>query len=138
MLFSKSSGYAIRAILFLTSQSEERGPVQLDEIAEAINVPRYFLGKVMNRLVKGNIVESIKGHHGGFFINEATLKLPLNQLTELMGEKDATEDCMLHLGKCSAENPCPIHNQIAPLRAQWHQMLSSITIGDISGKDRVV
>lgn len=132
MLFSKSFGYAIRAILYLSAQERDRGPVQLDEIASGLKVPRYFLAKVMNRLVKEGIINSVKGHHGGFFINESTRTVPLAELLVILGERYSMENCLLHLGKCNAENPCAIHDRVAPLRAEWHQLLKTMTIGDLN------
>jgi len=131
MLFSKSFGYAIRAILYLSAQEEKRGPVQLDEIASELKVPRFFLAKVMNKLVKEKILSSAKGHHGGFFINEATPNIPLSELLSIMGERYSTENCLLNLGKCNADHPCAIHDLVAPLRTEWHQLLKIIRIGDL-------
>ncbi len=135
MEFSKSFGYAIRSILYLAVLEGDK-PVQLDEIAGTLNIPRYFLGKVMIRLVKKGILGSVKGHNGGFSINDTTLTTKLTTIMELTGENIRANGCVLHLGPCNANNPCPVHRRIEPLRKQWNSLLMSITIGDLLVKDQ--
>jgi Rrf2 family transcriptional regulator, iron-sulfur cluster assembly transcription factor len=45
MIFSKSFGYALRSVLYVALVKDEKEKTQLDEIAGALNVPRYFLGE---------------------------------------------------------------------------------------------
>ena len=77
MLFSKSFGYALRGILYIASMQDEHRLIQIDEIAAQLNVPRYFMGKILKRLVKENILLSTKGPYGGFSLHQQTLSLPL-------------------------------------------------------------
>ncbi len=88
MFFSKSFGYALRSVLYVASVGESNGKVPLEKIAEGLNVPRHFLGKVMKRLVKEGILSSQKGPNGGFFTNEKTLQTPLLQFIHLTGTAD--------------------------------------------------
>ncbi len=135
MIFSKSFGYALRGILYLSMASESKARVQLDEIAEQLTVPRHFLGKVMKKLVKDGVLSSLKGPYGGFCINEKTMEMPLLKLVEITGEPEEFSSCVLRLRKCNAENPCPMHHQIESLRRQWQTLLTSTTIGDLVRKD---
>lgn len=86
MIFSKSFGYALRGILYVALEEKQKKKVQLDEIAGKLGVPRYFLGKVMKRLVKEGILDSLKGPYGGFYLNENTLQTRLIQLVEITGK----------------------------------------------------
>ena len=135
MIFSKSFGYALRGILYLSMASESKARVQLDEIAEQLTVPRHFLGKVMKKLVNDGVLSSLKGPYGGFCINEKTMEMPLLKLVEITGEPEEFSSCVLRLRKCNAENPCPMHHQIESLRRQWQTLLTSTTIGDLVRKD---
>jgi DNA-binding IscR family transcriptional regulator len=56
--FLKSFGYALRGILYVTVLAERKDRIQLDEIAEKLTVPRYFLGKIMNKLAKQGVLAS--------------------------------------------------------------------------------
>jgi Rrf2 family transcriptional regulator, iron-sulfur cluster assembly transcription factor len=135
MMFSKSFGYAIRGILFLANPENERKRVQLDDIAESLQVPRYFLGKVMKRLAKEGILDSVKGHNGGFSANDTTLETKLAVIAELMGDGFHSNRCVLHLGACNAQHPCPVHREIAPLKEQWNNTLMRLSVRDLLSED---
>lgn len=136
MLFSKTFGYALRSILYLASKevSDSEGKyrwIQLDEIAEKLNIPRHFLGKVMKRLAKESILTSQKGPHGGFGINEYTLRTTLVQITEITGEAIHSDSCVLQIRKCNAGNPCALHTRAQQIRNQWVALLNATTISDL-------
>lgn len=135
MIFSKSFGYALRGVLYVSMAGENKTMVQLDEIAREMTIPRHFLGKVMKKLVKGGVLSSLKGPYGGFCINEMTMETSLLQLVDMTGEPEEFSSCVLRLRKCNAKNPCPMHLQIESLREQWQILLTSTTIGDLVRKD---
>ena len=135
MIFSKSFGYALRGVLYVSMAGENKTMVQLDEIAREMTIPRHFLGKVMKNLVKGGVLSSLKGPYGGFCINEMTMETSLLQLVDMTGEPEEFSSCVLRLRKCNAKNPCPMHLQIESLREQWQILLTSTTIGDLVRKD---
>src|SRR5689334_17340699 len=83
MFFSKSFGYALRGILYVAVMKGRNERVRLDKIAEDLQVPRHFLGKIMKRLVKADILSSVQGHQGGFSINEKTLTTTLIKIVEV-------------------------------------------------------
>ena len=136
MIFSKTFGYALRGVLYVAIQSDQKERIQLDEIAEQLSVPRHFLGNVMKKLVKAGVLNSMKGPFGGFYLNEKTRKLSLFRLKELTGEVEDVNTCVLRVRKCNANNPCPLHNQISLLRKQWQKLLESTTIGDLLDKNQ--
>jgi len=136
MMFSKSFGYAIRGILYVTLMSNEKEKVQLNEIAEKLSVPRYFLAKIMRRIAKEGILSSTKGPHGGFFINKKTLKVPLVRLIELTGGLEQFNTCVLGLKRCDAANPCPLHNQIEGSKKDFYKLFATTTIADLLQKDQ--
>jgi Rrf2 family protein len=135
MIFSKSFGYALRGVLYLGMAGESKSMVQLDEIARELTIPRHFLGKVMNKLVKEGVLSSQKGPSGGFCINEKTMETSLLNLVKITGEPEEFSSCVLRLRKCTSDNPCPVHHQIESLRQQWQTLLTSTTIGNLIRKD---
>ena len=77
MFLSKSFGYALRGILYVALMQDEKRKVQIDEIANKLSVPRHFLGKIMQQVVKAGLLQSTKGPHGGFYLAENTLSSSL-------------------------------------------------------------
>ena len=136
MMFSKSFGYALRGVLYVALMKNKKEKVQLDEIALQLGAPRYFLGKVMKNLVKENILGSLKGPYGGFYLTEKTLSTTLFRLMEATGEVEEFSNCVLHFKKCNPKNPCPMHHQIESLKIKWQDLLSSTSIGDLLNKEQ--
>jgi len=132
MVFSKSFGYALRGILYVAAAGDK---VHLYEIAERLSVPRHFLGKIMRNMVSQGILSSEKGSKGGFYINESTLGVSLQQLVEATGEMDEPGSCVLRLRKCNSANPCPLHRDIEVLKTQWQHLLANTTVEDLLSKN---
>ena len=131
-MFSKSFGYALKGILYLSLQHQEKKYIQAEEIATALNVPRHFMGKVLKLLAKEGILSSNKGPAGGFSVNEITgSKSLMDLLRTTKGGVSDLENCALHFVPCDSINPCPIHNQVACIRKEISEHLSSTTIREM-------
>ncbi len=136
MILSKSFGYALRGILYVAMLNESKDKVQLDEMAENLSVPRHFLAKVMKKLVKEGMLNSVRGPYGGFCINESTLQTKLIELVRLSGDAEWFNSCVLRLRKCNAKVPCPMHAEVELLRNKWFDILNSTTIDSLLRKDQ--
>jgi Rrf2 family protein len=131
MVFSKSFGYALRGILYVSAMNDENRRISIDEMAEQLAVPRYFLGKIMKNVVKSGIIDSTRGQQGGFFINKQTLQTPLSKLVLLMEGREYFQTCILNFGHCNAVNPCPLHSRVEKFRAEIQAIYHDTTIGDL-------
>ena len=137
MLFSKSFGYAIRGVLYISLMQDEKKYVQAEEIASRLAVPRHFMSKILKKLVKTNVLSSIKGPSGGFTINQHTLKIPLIEIVDLTDGLLAFKNCVLKLNECNAENPCPLHYQVEGVKTKLKSILSETTIGDLLKDNKI-
>ena len=131
MFFSKSFGYAVRGILYVAMMSDEKKRVQIDEIAERLSVPKHFLGKILNKVVKVGILDSTKGPYGGFSINQNTLTTPLIKVLEITEGLEQFTICALGLRKCNSANPCPVHPYIDNFREELKSVLTGTTINNL-------
>lgn len=135
MILSKSFGYALRSILYVAMMHNEKRNIQLKEIAEKLDVPRHFLGKVMMRLVKNGIVDSAKGHAGGYTMNGETLSINIIDLVTLIDGDAIFNTCVIGFKKCNETNPCSLHCRMQETRKLLIKTFSDTTIGDLLGKD---
>jgi Rrf2 family transcriptional regulator, iron-sulfur cluster assembly transcription factor len=130
-MFSKSFGYALRGILYVALLQNEGRNIHVDEIAEKLSVPRHFMGKILKNLVKHGILHSIKGPHGGFSVQEQTLRTPLMNIVEITDGLSLFNLCVLRLHECNVDNPCPMHKQIEQSKASLKATLLNTTISDL-------
>lgn len=131
MFFSKSFGYALRGVLYISIEGKEGRKIQIDEIADQLSVPRHFLAKIMKAVVKVGILNSTKGPYGGFSINKKTLDAKLIQLVELTDGRELFNNCILGLKNCNSRNPCPLHDEIGLMRSQLLVKFAKTSIGDL-------
>lgn len=111
--------------------SDERKRIQIEEIAGRLSVPKHFLGKIMNKIVKEKILDSTKGPYGGFSINKETLSISLIKVLEVTDGLDQFSMCALGLRKCNPEHPCPVHHKMEGLRSNLKIALTQTTIHDL-------
>ncbi len=131
-IFSRTCEYAIRAVLYIAHQSTPSQKIGIKEIAAGIDSPELYLAKILQNLSKKGIINSTKGPHGGFYIQEDSLRKPLSEIVEAIDGEGLFRGCALGLSQCSELNPCPLHDQFKSIRTQIHQVLSQTTIGEFN------
>ncbi|MBD0350365.1 MAG: Rrf2 family transcriptional regulator [Flavisolibacter sp.] len=136
MLFSKSFGYALRGILYVAAMQDEHRKVQVEEIATQLSVPRHFMGKILKKLVKENLLLSSKGPYGGFSLHPQALSVPLVSVVEITDGLSTFHQCVLRLKGCNPQEPCPLHNQMDSVKAGLLGVLETTTIQDLLQSDK--
>jgi Rrf2 family protein len=120
----------------MAAMQEERKHIQLHEIAGQLEIPRYFLAKVMKRIAKKGIINSTKGHSGGYTINNNTLSTSVMELIELIEGVDFFNTCVIGFKQCNENKPCPLHNQVGAAKNQMIRIFSETKIGDLLRADK--
>ncbi|QEC69223.1 Rrf2 family transcriptional regulator [Panacibacter ginsenosidivorans] len=131
-MFSKSCEYALRAAIYVAQKSSEAKKMAISEIAKAIDSPQHFTAKILQVLVKGDVISSVKGPNGGFYITAKQKQLPARKVLQALGEDKELEKCVLGLKECSEKNPCPMHVQYKFIRPQIIRLFESKTIEDLA------
>lgn len=131
-IFSKSCEYALRAVFYIASQSSYDKKVGIKEIAENINSPEAFLAKLLQQLTKANLVQSMKGPNGGFYMREEDLNKTLSTIVEIIDGDSIFNGCGLGLTYCSESNPCPLHDSFKHVRNELTRMLKNTKIQDFN------
>ncbi|MBL7760014.1 MAG: Rrf2 family transcriptional regulator [Sediminibacterium sp.] len=122
---------AIKAVIYLATKMESGEKAGIREIATFINASEHTVGKMLQTLVKEDVINSMKGPNGGFFI---TAKQKNQSLLKIIHAIDGTEifqECGLGLSKCSATHPCPIHNDYKVVRDGFKHMCLQKKVSDL-------
>jgi len=82
MRIGKSTEYALLAVGYIARHQEEKGIVLSQTIAKAYNIPLEYLLKVLQQLVKANVLRSKRGPRGGFNLARPTSKINTLQVIE--------------------------------------------------------
>jgi Rrf2 family protein len=132
-MFSKSTEYALRAVIYIGQKGSEEAKLSLTEIAEAIGSPQHFTAKILQQLTKGKkILRAVRGPHGGFFITEKAMNLPARAILEAMDEFEVLNKCVLGLYRCSEAQPCPMHSEYQQIKQQMLHLFETKTIRQLA------
>jgi len=131
-MISKSCKYAIRATVFIASKAKEKIKVGVREIAEEIEAPEAFTGKILQTLNKNKIVTSLKGPYGGFYCDERQQDLPIIDVVSTIDGTNVFTDCVFGLHQCSDDHPCPMHFEYSKTRDQMYATFRNTTVRSLA------
>lgn len=131
-MFSKACKYAINAMIYLATLPKGQERAGLKEIAESINSPEAFTAKILQTLVKENLLISIKGPHGGFLIEESGRKTSLYRIVQVIDGDQIFTGCALGLEKCSEDHPCAVHSKFKSIREHLNGMMWTTSLEDMA------
>lgn len=130
-MLSKTCKNAIKAVIYLSSKFESGENAGIKEIAEYINASEHTVGKILQTLVKQDVIKSLKGPTGGFYISVEQQKQPIINIVEAIDGKQIFTSCGLGLSKCSASHPCPIHNDYKQAREVLEKSFREKNVQDL-------
>ena len=131
MVFSKTTAYGIRALVYLASHAEPH-LCGLKEIAEEEHIPAAYLGKILGELRKHHILHSVKGIHGGYELAKPAEAITLWNICAVLDPVVEYQECILGLEQCDENNSCALHESWVPLRNKFIELLKTKTIAQIA------
>ncbi|WP_339703417.1 Rrf2 family transcriptional regulator [Algoriphagus aquimarinus] len=132
-MFSKACEYGIKAIIYIASQSMLERRVKIVEVVEHIESPVAFTAKIVGSLVKENIVQSVTGPYGGFYIEKFRMdQIKMIDIVTAIDGDTIFNGCGLGLKECNSDEPCPMHNKFVQIRADLKDMLNSTSILELA------
>lgn len=81
MKISRSTGYALLAVGYIARHQKE-GIILSQSVSKEYNIPLEYLLKIMQQLVRANILRSKRGPRGGFSMARPAKKINLLQIIE--------------------------------------------------------
>lgn len=131
-MISNSLAYALKAIIFIALNSSEDKRIRIKDLKESMNVPEAYVAKLLQELVRNNILKSVKGPNGGFYLTEKEMDLHLMKIVTTLEGTDSYTRCVISLGNCNDNHPCPLHNNIGQVRVELVKKFQNLTIRDLA------
>ena len=129
MIFSKATGYGIRALAYMASQPKH-GLFGLQEIAEHEDIPPAYLRKVLGELRRHRLLRSTKGIHGGYELGRAPEAITLWEVFSLLEADPYMDMCILGNKVCSPESSCAFHDDWQRIQKELVTLLQDRTIAE--------
>jgi Rrf2 family protein len=130
-MIGNNSRTAIKAVIYLCSQFESESKSSIKDVATYINANEHTVAKILQLLVKHEIINSVKGPSGGFFISIKQQSLPIINIVQAIEGPKVFKSCGLGLSKCSAQHPCPIHDDYKHARDIVEDLFKNKKVADL-------
>ena len=135
MQISRKSDYALRAMVYVAAW-EDNKVCSINEIAEAEQVPREYLAKILKELSLQGFLHSYKGIHGGYRLAKNREKVTFLNIIEAMQGKIAVNDCIRHSGGegCGRKAGCAMHSFWKAEQERVTESLGSVSLSSLDYK----
>ncbi|NBO91219.1 MAG: Rrf2 family transcriptional regulator [Planctomycetia bacterium] len=127
-MLSQTVEYALRAVTYLATVPTQSRTV--DQIADATLVPVAYLAKVMQQLVREQILLSRRGIGGGFQIARSPEQLSILEIVQAVDPIRRIESCPLGLA-AHGKHLCPLHRRMDNALAGMEQAFAASTLAEI-------
>ena len=130
MKYSKATDYALHTMLFLATGTQDK-PVGVQVLAERQNVSPTYLSKILTKLAKARMIESISGANGGYKLRRDWENISFLDIIQAIEGSASMFDCSYDHGP-----ECPIQRVILSAEDKMEEHLRNQTIAALVQKDR--
>ena len=127
-MFSQTVEYALRAVVHLASEAP--APRTTDQIAAATRVPRAYLSKVLQGLVRGGVVHSHRGLGGGMSLVKSPEDLTILEVVNGVEPIQRIRTCPLGLA-AHGVRLCPLHRRLDDALAIVEKAFAATTLAEV-------
>ena len=92
MMLTTKSRYAVMAIVEVAASQTTR-PIKLADISNKQTIPLNYLEQIFLKLKKADIVRSVKGPGGGYFLNIPSESLNIIEIIDAVEENTKMTRC---------------------------------------------
>ena len=135
MLITRETDYAIRTVLYLARDRDRTANVT--EVSHAMQIPKSFLAKVLQRLVRHHILSSMRGVGGGFRLAKKPSEISLLAIMEAVQGPAAINVCAIDSKRCRLSATCSVHPVWVNIRQELEKRLRRQTVDKLVGKKKL-
>jgi Rrf2 family protein len=108
-MLSKTSQYALRAVIHLAGDSDH--PVPAGDVAAALEVPANYLSKILHTLTRAGVVDSERGPGGGYRLARPAARMSIADVVAAVDPGAPGGQCLLGNPYCPGRHPCAAHER---------------------------
>jgi Rrf2 family protein len=126
---SQATGYAIKALRCLSTPNCDYRSTPV--IARCAGIPKPYLAKIINSLVRHGLVKARRGVRGGVSLARNADEITLLEIVLAVEGEQWLGDCLLGLDECSDVATCPTHTFWLRIRGEITQELAKTTLASV-------
>jgi Rrf2 family protein len=126
--FTEASSLALHAMAILAAQHQRR--VQIHAIGERLSVSTNHLAKVMQRLCKVGLIESVRGRGGGFLLRRDPSEITMLEVYEAIEGPLEICHCLFSPPKCCGD--CILGDTLATTNSLVREKLARTRLSHLA------
>jgi Rrf2 family transcriptional regulator, cysteine metabolism repressor len=128
-VLTKNTDYAIRALLALAA--EQGSYLSAKAIAAGQDIPYQFLRRLLQEMIRHNLIVSKEGVRGGFMLEKNPDEITVTQLIEIFQGKVQVSECMFRKQICANRSRCVLRHEIMRVEQVVQSEFEKVTIGKL-------
>ncbi|MBP8604428.1 MAG: Rrf2 family transcriptional regulator [Phycisphaerae bacterium] len=127
-IIRRNTDYALRIAAALAGAFENQTSLSARQLSSQCSVPYAIACKILQKLVKAKVAESIMGAKGGFRLAGPPQQIRFGQVVEAIQGRVCVNRCLLGSFRCPLNKHCPAHPKLAVLQSQIDVFLNELTL----------
>jgi Rrf2 family protein len=128
--FSKKVEYALISLNHINRDGSCK-PISVRQISDNYNIPFELLAKILQKLSKFNILDSIKGPKGGYKLKPDYENLTLIEFIEILEGPFGITECLVDV-QCNQLSNCNIINPLNKINSKIYQVFNDIKLNQLT------
>ena len=130
MQLSKFTDYSLRVLIYTAAKNPEK--VSITELAEAYNISRNHLVKVVNQLARMGYLDTARGRGGGILLGQPAGDIVIGDVIEAVEPGFDMAECFrLEENHCRLTPVCRLRGIMDDAKTAFLRELSRYTLADI-------
>ena len=126
---SEAASFALHTVVFLAANPDERFSTK--RIAEVHDISEAHLSKVLQRLAKLGLVNSVRGPKGGFTLRRSADEITLLEVYEAIDGPLSPTTCLFGTPICNGRG-CIMGDVLKSLNEETRAYLAGTTVSDVT------
>jgi Rrf2 family transcriptional regulator, iron-sulfur cluster assembly transcription factor len=135
MQLTRAADYAVRVMIQLAASPADKR-VLLPDLAAATEAPESFLSKVLQALSRAWLIDSKRGHTGGFKISNRGRRASMREVIEAIDGPIMLNLCLVSGKSCHRKSTCPAHPVWERAQMAMLDVLSEAKIAEMAEPPR--
>jgi len=128
MKFSKATNYALHTMLFLMAEAPDK-PAGVQYLAEKQGVSPAYLSKILTKLVKSGLIDSVSGANGGYMLGAQKRNVSFLDVIHAIEGTASLFNCCLN-----GEKECLIQQVMVSAEQAMEEKLKMQKIADLADR----
>lgn len=128
---SKKTDYALLAMRHLAANAD-RGAVSARELAETYDIPTELLAKVLQKLVRGQLLESQQGIRGGYALARPATSMSVADVIQAVDGPLMVTACSEADHSCEQYTKCNIRDPLWRIKDRIVATLAATSVAELA------